>query len=106
MVTSFRPRLPSIKDDSVLMTIRPVSIVGGLYHQFADYRFEMLQDRLRDTNRFMWDQKRARRQFDTASLKMFIREHIDFLEHMDEEIVEDDKVQTDISMTFILARRD
>ncbi|KAK4867544.1 hypothetical protein LT330_001054 [Penicillium expansum] len=97
MVTSFRPRSSSIKDDSVLTTVRPVSILGDLYHQFAEYRFEMLQDRFRDANRFMRDQKRARRQFDTASLKLFIREQIDFLEHMDKEIVEDDKVQKGMS---------
>ncbi|CAI7607601.1 unnamed protein product [Penicillium palitans] len=70
MVTSLRPRSSSIKDDSVLTT-----------------------DRFRDANRFMQDRKRARRQFGMASLKVFIREQIDFLEHMDREIVEADKVQ-------------
>lgn len=90
MVTSLRPRSSSIKDDSVLTTVRPVSILGDL---FAEYRFEMLQDRFRDANRFMRDRKRARSQFGMASLKVFIREQIDFLEHMDREIVEADKVQ-------------
>lgn len=54
----------------------------------------MLQDQFHDANRFMRDQKRARRQFDTASL-MFIRKQIDLLGHMDKEIeiVEDDRVQ-------------
>ncbi|KAJ5931601.1 hypothetical protein N7516_006090 [Penicillium verrucosum] len=45
----------------------------------------MLQDQFHDANRFMRDQKRARRQFDTASL-MFIRKQMDFLGHMDKEI--------------------
>lgn len=93
MVTSFRPRSSAIKDDTVLTTVRPISELGDLYHQFAEYRFEMLQDRFRDANRFMRDQKRARRRFDTASLKRFIRSQIDFLEHMNREIVEDEKVQ-------------
>lgn len=93
MVTSFRPRSSATKDDTVLTTVRPVSELGDLYHRFAEYRFEMLQDRFQDANRFMRDQKRARRQFDTARLKNFIREQIDFLEHMDKEIVENDKVQ-------------
>ena len=90
MVTSFRPRASAIKDDTVLTTVRPVSDLGELYHQFAEYRFEMLQDRLQDANRFMRDQKRARRAFDTRRVKQFIREQIEFLEHMDREIVQDE----------------
>ncbi|RAL08988.1 uncharacterized protein BO97DRAFT_459648 [Aspergillus homomorphus CBS 101889] len=92
MVTSFRPRASAIKDDTVLTTVRPVSKLGDLYHQFAEYRFEILEERLRDANRFMRDQKRATRPFDTRLLKQFIRDQIAFLEHMDKEIVEDDKV--------------
>ena len=90
MVTSFRPRASAIKDDTVLTTVRPVSDLGELYHQFAEYRFEMLQDRFQDANRFMRDQKRARRAFDTRRVKQFIREQIEFLEHMDREIVQDE----------------
>lgn len=92
MVTSFRPRSSAIKDDTVLNTVRPISDLNELYHQFTEYRFEMLQDRFRDANKLMRDQKRARRPFDTCALKHFIREQIEFLEHMDQEIVENDKV--------------
>lgn len=92
MVTSFRPRASATKDDTVLTTVRPISKLGDLYHQFAEYRFEILEERLRDANRFMRDQKRATRPFDTRLLKQFIREQIAFLEHMDKEIVEDNKV--------------
>ncbi|KAL4927146.1 uncharacterized protein BDV17DRAFT_282796 [Aspergillus undulatus] len=92
MVTSLRPRDSLIKDDTVLTTVRPVSELGELYLQFAEYRFDMLQDRFRHANKLMRDQQRARRPFDTRSLKQFIREQIDFLEHMDEEMIEDDKV--------------
>ncbi|KAL4950246.1 hypothetical protein BDW69DRAFT_202299 [Aspergillus filifer] len=92
MVTSFRPRDSLIKDDTVLTTVRPVSDLGELYLQFAEYRFDMLQDRFRYANKLMRDQQRAKRPFDTRRLKRFIREQIDFLEHMDKEIIEDDKV--------------
>ncbi|KAL4781204.1 hypothetical protein BJX76DRAFT_350350 [Aspergillus varians] len=92
MVTSFRPRASLIKDDTVLTTVRPISNLGELYLQFSEYRFDMLQDRFRHANKLMRDQQRARRPFDTRRLKYFIREQIDFLEHMDKEIVEDDKV--------------
>ncbi|KAL2852867.1 hypothetical protein BJY01DRAFT_259690 [Aspergillus pseudoustus] len=92
MVTSFRPRASLIKDDTVLTTVRPISDLGELYLQFAEYRFDILQDRFRHANKLMRDQQRARRSFDTARLKQFIREQMEFLEHMDKEIVEDDKV--------------
>ncbi|KAL4944914.1 hypothetical protein BDV06DRAFT_219849 [Aspergillus oleicola] len=92
MVTSFRPRDSLIKDDTVLTTVRPVSDLGELYLQFAEYRFDMLQDRFRHANKLMRDQQRARRPFDTYRLKQFIREQIDFLEHMNKEMIDDDKV--------------
>lgn len=92
MVTSFRPRSSAVKDDTVLTTVRPISDLGELYHQFAEYRFDILQDRFRDVNRLIRDQKRAKRQFDTRGIKRFIREQIQFLEHMDKEMVDDDKV--------------
>ncbi|RHZ58849.1 uncharacterized protein CDV56_107140 [Aspergillus thermomutatus] len=92
MVTSFRPRSPAIPDHTVLTTIRPISDLGELYHQFAEYRFEILEDRLRGVNKYMRDRKRANRRFNTGYLKQFIREQIEFLEHMDREIVDDDKV--------------
>jgi hypothetical protein len=92
MVTSFRPRSPAIPDHTVLTTIRPISDLGELYHQFAEYRFEILEDRLREVNKYMRDRKRANRRFNTGFLKQFIHEQIEFLEHMDREIVEDDMV--------------
>ncbi|KAL1965649.1 hypothetical protein VTN77DRAFT_5326 [Rasamsonia byssochlamydoides] len=93
MVTSFRPRSSAVKDDTVLTTVRAISDLGELYHQFAEYRFDILQDRLRDMNRLMRDRKRARRPFDTKGTKQFIREQIEFLEHMYNEMVDEDQVQ-------------
>ena len=92
MVTSFRPRSAAFKDDTRLTTVRPSSDLSELYQQFSEYRFDILQDRLRDANRLMRDQKRAKRQFNTHSVKQFIREQIEFLEHMEREIVDEDKV--------------
>ncbi|KAH1561912.1 hypothetical protein KXX16_005257 [Aspergillus fumigatus] len=92
MVTSFRPRSPAIPDYTVLTTIRPISDLGEMHHQFAEYRFEILEARLREVNKYMRDRKRANRRFNPGFLKRFIHEQIEFLEHMDREIVEDDKV--------------
>ncbi|OJJ83773.1 uncharacterized protein ASPGLDRAFT_74571, partial [Aspergillus glaucus CBS 516.65] len=93
MVTSFRPRSAAIKDDTVLTTVRAVSNLNELYHQFAEYRFEMLEERCRNINRHMRDQKRANRAFDTRGVRDFIREQIEFLEHMEREIVPNELVK-------------
>lgn len=93
MVTSFRPRSSAIKDDTVLTTVRPTSNLSELYLGFAEYRFEILEERFRDINRYLRDQKRANRSFDTHGVKQFIRNQIEFLDHMDKEIVQKELVK-------------
>lgn len=93
MVTSFRPRSSAIKDDTVLTTVRGISDLTELYHQYSEYRFEILQDRLQSMSRLMRDRKRAHRPFDTKGAKRFIREQIEFLQAMDKEMVNDEEVQ-------------
>lgn len=92
-MTSFRPRSPHIKDDSVLTTVRPISNLSELYHGFADYRLEMMEERIRRKRKELNVQHRAGKKFDTPSLKEFLTESIAFLQHTDKEIVEDDKVR-------------
>lgn len=92
-MTSFRPRSAAIKDETVLTTVRGISDLKELYHQYTEYRFEILQDRIRDMERKMRDRKRANRPFDTKATKGFMRELIEFLETMDREMVSDEYVQ-------------
>lgn len=92
-VTSFRPRVSAIKDDTVLTTVRGISHLKELYLQYTEYRLEMLQDRLQDMLRKMRDRTRANRPYDTVAVKQFIRQQIEFLSAMDREIIDDDKVQ-------------
>jgi hypothetical protein len=63
-----------------------------LYCQFAAYQFENLQDRFRDVNESMHTRRCENSYLDTLCLKRFIREQI-VLQHMDKEIVEDEKVE-------------
>lgn len=77
----------------MLTTVRGVSHLKELYQQYTEYRFEMLQDRLQDMGRKMRDRTRANREYDTAAVKQFIRQQIDFLSAMDREIIDDDKVR-------------
>lgn len=92
MVTSFRPRDPTVRDDTVLTTVRAVSDVSQLYFQFGEYRLNILQERIRLQLEKMQETMLAGKKFDTAAFKKFLEEQEDFLAHMNKEIVEDDQV--------------
>jgi DNA invertase Pin-like site-specific DNA recombinase len=92
MVTSFRPKSASIKDDTVLTTVRAVSDLPELYYQYSEYRLEMLEERIRRKLKAMREQKRAHRRFDTIGMKKFIEEHEEFLAKMNQQIIEESKV--------------
>ena len=92
MVTSFRPRDPLLRDDTVLTTVRPISDLSELYYQFAEYRLEMLEHRLRDQQKKLRESMRAGKKFHTNAFKSFLKEHGEFTAHMNKEMVEESKV--------------
>lgn len=89
MVTSFRPRSCEIRDDTVLTTVRPVSDLSELYHQFGVYRLEVLIERAQNQLNSLRADRHSARKTDVRKLKSFLQRQIEFLEHTDEEIVED-----------------
>lgn len=91
-VTSFRPRSPHVKDDTVLETVRPISDLSELYYEVAEYRLRIVEDRIRKAREDMANRRKAQKKFDTADHKRFLQESIAFLGHTDQEIIEDDKV--------------
>ena len=95
MVTSFRPKSAFVKDDTVLTTVRPISDLTELYYQYAEYRFEMLEERVRAQLKEIRGRKRAHR-FDTKATKDFIREQKTFLESMLKELVDDENVKAGV----------
>lgn len=90
-VTSFRPRSPHIKDDSVLTTVRPISDPSELYYEFGEYRLQILEERIRVKLKRLREARRADKRCNTRALKEFLREQSAFLNHTDQEIVEEDK---------------
>ncbi len=98
MVTSFRPKSAFIKDDTVLTTVRPISDLRELYSQYAEYRFEMLEERVRAQLKEIREGMRAHR-FDTKGTKTFIRDQKAFLESMLKELVDDEMVKVGIMDT-------
>lgn len=92
MVTSFRPRDPTVRDDTVLTTVRATSNLSQLYFQFSEYRLEILQERIRLQSDKMRETMLTEKKFNTAALKGFLKEQENFLVHMNKEIVADDQV--------------
>jgi hypothetical protein len=91
-VTSWRPRSPFVKDDTELRTVRPVSDRKGLYYDFAEYRLEIMGQRIRCACGEMRTHRRNGGTLDTLGHKSFLKESSAFLQHTDEEPVEEDLV--------------
>ena len=89
MVTSFRPRSPYVRDDTVLTTVRPISNLSELYFQFSEYRLEILEERIRTQLRFLRETKLREKPLNTNQMKKFLVEQETFLSHMNKEMVED-----------------
>ncbi|MCJ1435962.1 hypothetical protein MMC27_005338 [Xylographa pallens] len=92
MVTSFRPRCPDQRDDTVLTTVRAISNIPELYLQFSEYRLEILEERIRNQLRILRETKRSGKKVDTRKLKRFLHDQERFLAHMNKEMVEDVKM--------------
>ncbi|KAF2644254.1 hypothetical protein P280DRAFT_392920 [Massarina eburnea CBS 473.64] len=91
-VTSFRPKSAFVKDDSVLRTVRPISDLSALYSGFAEYRLEMLEERIRHERQQLASRRRLGERFNTLEHKEFLDEAIAFSEQTNGELVEDDRV--------------
>ena len=92
MVTSFRPRSPALRDDTVLTTVRAVSNLSELYFQFSEYRLDILEERIRNQLKQLRETRRGPRKWDTKSVKNFLKEQEIFLAQTNREIVEEEQV--------------
>lgn len=92
MVTSFRPKCHTVRDDTVLTTVRPISNLWELYYQFAEYRLEMLEERIRTQLKALRENETRGKKINTKALKSFLGEQELFLSHMNKELVDDELV--------------
>ncbi|KAI9818226.1 MAG: hypothetical protein M1827_000851 [Pycnora praestabilis] len=92
MVTSFRPRCPMQKDDTVLTTVRPISNLSELYYQFSEYRLEIMEERIRAQLNDLRARRRGLKQVDTKALKQFFAQQEAFMAHTNKELVEEENV--------------
>lgn len=92
MVTSFRPRDPFVRDESVLDTVRPISNLSDLYGQVLEYQLENAGERVKQMLR------EVRSNVKTGSIrarpiKKFLENEISVLQHLNAQIVEEASVQ-------------
>jgi hypothetical protein len=91
MVTSFRPRSPRVRDDTVLTTVRPVSNLSDLYGQTVEYQLENAESRIRQMLKSVRESMKSGAT-DVESIKSFLNFEIKTLSHLNDEIVEESKV--------------
>jgi len=91
MVTSYRPRSPFVKDDTVLNTVRPISNLSDLYAQVAEYQLENTEARIRNILKVVRESNRAGAT-NVKAIKDFLDYEIKALAHLNEEIVPEDQV--------------
>jgi hypothetical protein len=87
-VTSFRPKDPALPDDSTLKTVRGISDTSELYYQYADYRLENIEERIRNERKRIRKLHQARKKFDVRTHKTFLMEQVALLQATDKELVE------------------
>jgi hypothetical protein len=92
MVTSFRPRSPRIRDDTVLTTVRPISNLSDLYGQTVEYQLENAESRIRQMLKNIREAMKAGA-LDVKSIKSFLDCEIQTLSHLNQEIVDESLVQ-------------
>ncbi len=92
MVTSFRPRSPCVRDDTVLNTVRPISNLSDLYGQAVEYQLENAESRIRDMLRNVRESMKAGAT-DVQSIKSFLDFEIKTLSHLNKEIVAESMVK-------------
>jgi len=92
MVTSFRPRNPHVRDDTVLTTVRPISNLSDLYGQTMEYQLENAEARIRGMLKNVRDSMKAG-SIDVAAIKSFIDFEMKTLKGLDDEIVDESMVQ-------------
>ena len=92
-VTSFRPKSAFVKDDSELRTVRGVSNLDDLYYGFAEYRLQLLEERVRHERDRLQASREAGHHFNTHAHKDFLEHVSAFADHSNREIVYTDQVK-------------
>lgn len=88
MVASFRPKSAFVKDETILVGMRPISHLPELYMQYSKYRLEISEERIKEQLRKLRERKKAVLEFDTKGMKELLREQREHIDTMIGEMVE------------------
>lgn len=88
MITSFRPKCPLAKDESVLTGVRGISGLNDLYSDFTIYRLGILEEHIRDRLTKEKQQVLEAKSFETQDLKECLAEQKRYLEATIAELIE------------------
>lgn len=88
MVTSFRPRSPRIRDDTVLTTVRPISNLSDLYGQTIEYQLENAESRIRDMLKNIRDTMKSG-STNASTIKSFLDFEISIFKKLSSEFVDE-----------------
>ena len=80
MVTSLRPRSALVRDESVLGGVRCISHEPTICSQYAEYRLENMEERIRDQLRQLRKSKAAGVDFDIAGARKWFVEQQAYME--------------------------
>ncbi|PIG83596.1 hypothetical protein AARAC_010137 [Aspergillus arachidicola] len=86
MVTSLRPKSPFVRDETIIRPLLPITPKSTVYYQYAEYRLENLEERVRHQLKVMRQHKKANRDFDGASAHKFLLGEREFIDTMLEEL--------------------
>lgn len=104
-VTSFRPRDPLVRDDTVLNTVRPISNLPDLYSQVEEYQLEAMKA-LIDARLDGLRKDQETNTYSCKRFKAFTAEAIRRLEHLDHEIVDESLVKMGCLAEVVEAARE
>ena len=88
MVTSLRPKSALAKDESVLTGVRGISDVPELYFQYARYRYEALEERMREQRKKIQKRHDRKGEFDVKAARRFLTEQKEYIDSMLTELIE------------------
>ncbi|KIW19122.1 hypothetical protein PV08_03414 [Exophiala spinifera] len=87
MVTSFRPKSPFCKDETSLAGLRGITDLNLLYHQYAEYRLQVLETRMRTKRQDLIESFGKPDGFDLDGTRAFLEEQKRYVEDMLKELI-------------------
>ncbi|PIA90501.1 hypothetical protein CB0940_11025 [Cercospora beticola] len=93
MVTSWRPKCPLMKDHTMMRGTKNISHLPMLYHQYAEYRMENLEERVRREARSLRKRRALEpEKFDVVRMRTWLEEQRDYIDDMLRELQVDRRV--------------